>query len=111
MIALYLLILALSIISCFVGFAVECVERNIVHIQNGRAPNAGVALFPDIPFIPIAYVVSAWAINKWHDNAGFMAVAAYWTLRIIFGLYAYKKTHKKFDTLMQTRPMSEKKGA
>jgi hypothetical protein len=74
---LYLAVVGISLLSCFVGFSLECVQGNIVHLKHGRPPNAGAALFPTLPVIPAAYLLVAWGVNQWLPMMGFVAVGAY----------------------------------
>ena len=74
---MYLFILILSVISCFVGFVLEVAEGNICHIQNGRLPNAGVAIFPNIPVVPLIYVLVVWLLNHLYQDLGFIVVATF----------------------------------
>ena len=60
---MYASILALSLMSCFLGFALLITEGNIGHIKAGRPPNAGAALFPNIPIVPLSYVLAVWALD------------------------------------------------
>ena len=74
---LFAALVVLSVVSCLVGFQLEVVEQNIRHVQNGRKPNAGAALLPTIPVVPVAYCCVAWGINLLRPNLGFMIVASY----------------------------------
>ena len=70
-------LLALSLLSCGVGFALEIVQGNICHVRNGRPANAGAALMPSIPLVQLCYVAVAWAIDRLRPGLGFEIVAAY----------------------------------
>jgi hypothetical protein len=60
----YLIILFLSLVNCFIGFVLECIDGNIVHLKNGREPNAGACIFPAIPFLPAFWLLAMWGINR-----------------------------------------------
>jgi hypothetical protein len=62
--ALYASILALSLMSCFLGFALQITRSNIGHVKAGRLPNASAALFPNIPLVPLTYLLSAWMLDR-----------------------------------------------
>lgn len=95
---IYLLIVVLSLVSCFIGFALHCVRGNITHLKNGREPNAGAALFPDIPMVPCFYVLAAWLMNKAFQNSGFVIVIAYFCIASGIKAFQYKKL--KHELLM-----------
>ncbi|WP_207250676.1 hypothetical protein [Thiothrix fructosivorans] len=96
---MYLFILILSVISCFVGFVLEVAEGNICHIQNGRLPNAGVAIFPNIPVVPLIYVLVVWLLNHLYQDLGFIVVATYAVLGIGVQLFQYRKANRQLKTL------------
>ena len=72
-----IVLLALSLLSCAVGFALEIVEGNIRHVRNGRPPDAGAAVIPAIPFVQLSYLAVAWGIDRLRPDLGFEIVAAY----------------------------------
>jgi hypothetical protein len=59
----YLLAVLLGLIMCAESFASEVTRGNIDHLKNGREPNAGAALFPLIPFVPLLFVGFAWILQ------------------------------------------------
>ena len=77
-----ILIVMMSLLTCAIGIAREMAEANVRHVQNGRTPNAGAALFPTIPFIQFFYLFAAWSLNQIHQDLGFFVVAAYSVLNI-----------------------------
>ncbi len=99
---MYILVFILSLISCFVGFALESTQRNIRHVENGRVPNAGAALFPHIPFAQATYFLAAWGINKVHEGAGFSIVCAYAALSIGVKFVAYRKASAQLKALVES---------
>jgi len=74
---MYVLVVMLALVSCAIGFAVEIAWSNINHVKNGRLPNAGAVLFPNIPFVPLTYVAVAWVLDLLHRGLGPKVVAAY----------------------------------
>jgi hypothetical protein len=88
---LYLGLVVLSLISCGVGFALEVATGNIGHIKNGREPNAGAAILPTIPLVPVAYVLAAWGLNTLHHNLGYIVVSAYSVLSIAIQTVLYRR--------------------
>jgi hypothetical protein len=59
----YLLAVLLGLIMCVESFASEVTRGNIVHLKNDREPNAGAALFPLIPAVPLLFVGFAWILQ------------------------------------------------
>jgi hypothetical protein len=60
---MYLFIFFLTLPHCILIFAVELNESNIRHLENDTEANAGVALFPLIPFSQIFFLGLSWVIN------------------------------------------------
>jgi len=61
---LYLLAVIFSLVACVQSFASEIMAGNIEHLENGRLPNAGAAIFPLIPVLPLFAVGAAWLIQS-----------------------------------------------
>ena len=70
----YAIIALLATIFTFLGFAIECTSGNITHVKHGRKPNAGAAVFPSFPVIPLLVLGFAWLMDQWHANIGFWSV-------------------------------------
>ncbi len=51
-------VILLSLLSCAVQFALEIALGNIGHVEQGRPPKAGAALFPVLPMVPLTYVAA-----------------------------------------------------
>jgi hypothetical protein len=85
-------LLALSLVSCVLGFALEMTRSNIRHVQNGRTPNAGVALLPNIPFVQIGYLAAAWGIDRLRPDLGFEIVTAYAVVPIMWRWFLYRRS-------------------
>ena len=83
---IYFLILILSFFLNALGFAIEISEGNIRHIENGREPNAGAALFPVIPFTQIAFLGLAFLGNLYKPNWGFYGVVALLSILILVSI-------------------------
>ena len=91
----YLVVFGLSIISCVLGFALELTQRNAQHLENGREPNAGVALLPEVVAIPAAYLGAAWGLNQWQPSVGFTVIAAYFCLSVAVRVVMLVKARAK----------------
>ena len=77
----------------------EITDGNIRHVQNGRTPNAGAALFPNIPFVQVTYVLVAWGLDHLHQGIGPVVVAIYGALRIGAQTVHYRKARLKLKAL------------
>jgi hypothetical protein len=97
---LFAVLVVLSLVSCFVGFGLEVVEQNIRHVQNGRAPNAGAALLPTIPVVPIAYCCVAWGVNLVRPNLGYTIVASYAVLSMAVRCFQLSRAHRRLHNLL-----------
>ncbi len=95
----YFAITLLSICSCFVGFLLEGAESNVRHVQNGRLPDASVALLPAIPVIPLIYLLTTWALNQLGKN-GFALAAAYAFLSMAIRYWRYRRVKSQLNTLL-----------
>jgi hypothetical protein len=93
-------LVVLSLLSCFVGFGLEVVEQNIRHVQQGRAPNAGAALLPTIPVVPIAYCCAAWGINRLRPDWGYAIVAGYAVLSMAVRCYQLSRARRHLRDLL-----------
>jgi hypothetical protein len=100
---IYLLIVVLSVVSCFIGFALQCARDNITHLENGREPNAGAALFPDIPMVPCSYLLAAWLMNEVFQNSGFVIVISYFCIASGIKAFQYKKLKHELLLLKKQR--------
>ena len=96
---IYIVLVILSLISCFFGFFNEIMHGNIGHIKNGREPNAGAAILPSIPFVQIMYVFVAWGLNELSQNIGFYAVASYFLFSMAVKIRVYKKLKLELNVL------------
>jgi hypothetical protein len=106
---MYLLIFFLTLPHCILIFAVELNESNIRHLENGREANAGVALFPLIPFSQIFSLGVAWVINqnKWLPEAGSFVTIAALIHSMPFLVYSYVKTRKQLRVSELVRESNE----
>ena len=66
----YVAVVIASLIVTVFGFSLEIIAGNIGHVRYGREPNAGAAIFPSIPSIPVFAVGVSWLLNLWHMNLG-----------------------------------------
>jgi hypothetical protein len=76
----YLLALVFSLFSSMQVFALELTRSNIRHVENGRQPNAGAAIFPVIPIFQILALGIAYLCEA------FVPRFAVWTITGLFVL-------------------------
>ena len=103
---MYALIVALALLSCFLGFVLEITQSNILHVRNGQPPNAGAALFPNIPFVPLTYVLGAWGLNQLQPDLGPKAASAYALVSIGIRCWQVVRARAEFRSLMASPPES-----
>jgi len=96
---MYVSILALSLMSCFLGFALLITEGNIDHVRAGRPPNASAALFPNIPFVPFSYVLSVCALDRLSPGTGPSLVFVYALAAICVRAYQLHMAKAKLKEL------------
>jgi hypothetical protein len=99
---LYLAIVILSICSCAVGFLLEVTESSILHVQNGRPPKAGVALFPNIPMVQLTYLLAAWGLNQVSQNLGHVVLPTFAFVSIAARLWRYRRSSAQLKSLIAT---------
>lgn len=98
----YTAVIAASVMVLFLGFSTECTARNIVHVQQGREPNAGASIFPGIPFVPALAVAVAWLLNGWYPNLGVWTVLTLSCLYVPFWAYTQRKLNAELHSLTAT---------
>ena len=82
---IYVIAIILSLVACGQSFLSETTAGNIMHLRNGRPPNAGAALFPLIPFVPLLFLGTAWILRRfipeyatWILVGAFLAISLLW---------------------------------
>jgi len=87
---IYLLAVFLGLIASFQGLVSAATNGNIIHLRNGRKANAGAALFPTIPIVPLLFVVFAWCLRTlipnyatWVLIGSFLILSAFWVVSFI----------------------------
>lgn len=79
-------VILLSLLSCAVQFALEIAMGNLGHVEQGRPPNAGAALFPVLPMVPLAYVGALWLASRYFPGSGPLWVFAWGGASILIRL-------------------------
>jgi len=96
----YAIVIVLSVIFTFLGFAIEITNGNIGHVKNGREPNAGAAIFPNIPFIPVAVGFFAWLLNSCYPHLGFWIIVGLFTLYLPYWWWSLRRLDGELQSLL-----------
>jgi len=64
---------------------------NFIHIKNGREPNAGVALFPMIPFFQFLALGLAWVLKQVMPTYDILAFVCFFLVFSVFWLVSLAK--------------------
>lgn len=101
--ALYWIILLQGILCAIADGANSILEGNIVHVENGRPPNASYAIFPNVPFMQLLPLGLAWGLNSLPGLSGIgsLIVIGLLVLYLGFGTYSYFKLKQKFESLLK----------
>jgi len=102
--ALYIVLVFVSLVEVFVGCAAEVVNSNIIHIENGRKPNAGCSILPLIPVLQIAYVLAAMGLNHLVPYLGYFAIGGLSTINTGRSWWRYGKARPRLETLLAKYP-------
>ena len=82
----YIIALLVSLVFCVLSFVSEVTSGNIVHLRNGREPNAGAAIIPTIVVIPLIFLIATWIGFK------FIPEYAPWILWALSGVFMFSWT-------------------
>jgi len=87
---IYVIAVVLSLIACVQSFLSEITAGNITHLKNSRPPNAGAALFPMIPFMPLLFLGAAWVLRRfvpeygmWIIVVAFLILSLFWAISFV----------------------------
>ena len=100
---LYVSLAVLSLGSCAAGFYAETVAGNIRHLKNGREPNAGAAIFPTIPLVPMAHFGLVYGLNQISSNLGWYVAFGYFFVAAIYSFVSISKRKRELDQLNENR--------
>ena len=96
----YAIVVVLSVLFTFLGFITEVTAGNIRHVENGREPNAGAAIFPGIPFVPLFFVGVVWMLNRIYPNLGFWAFIGFGAWFVPNWWLSLRKLRRQFNDLV-----------
>jgi hypothetical protein len=84
---IYVIAVIFGLAACVESFLSEVTEGNITHLKNGRPPNAGAALFPLIPIVPLLFFGAAWVLRRFvPEYAVWILVGAFLTLSLFWAV-------------------------
>ena len=95
------ILLVLALASCFVGFDLEVATSDIGHVRGGRPPNAGAALMPNIPLVPLGGLAAAWGIDRALPGRDFAAVAAHAVVSMAWRWRLRCRAKQRLDQLIE----------
>lgn len=97
--------LAMDRTRCVLSFLSEITAANIAHLRNGRPPNAGAAIFPSIPILPLLFIGAAWLLRMlipeyatWVLVAAFLALSSLWVFSFAQLRAEFHRTKKASHT-------------
>jgi hypothetical protein len=96
---IYLLAGIQGVVATFMCFASEITNGNIRHLESGREPNAGAAIFPSIPLLPLLSIGAAWALQKFLPNRSLAVLTGFF---LLFGLIwggSFVRSRARFQRL------------
>ncbi|WP_146106821.1 hypothetical protein [Vibrio chagasii] len=104
-IGLYLLIFVLSLVAIVFSVYAAGIEGNIIHLENGREPNAGVSLFGYISF-PIFFVGAAYLGNTLSYGVGWYISFGLFLIIFLYSAFTIPRKIKKYNVLLKQRKCS-----
>ena len=99
----YMLVIVAAVIVCVLSALSEVVHGNIVHIQNGREPDAGSSLMLPLITLPLIAVAFAWLLNLFSQSLGFYVVAVLFAYFLVSWVFSFRNVKREFAELMRQR--------
>jgi hypothetical protein len=96
---LYLLAIIFSLVASVQSFASEIMAGNITHLKNGRQPNAGAAIFPTIPVIPLLAIGAAWLLQTFIPHYAVWILVGLFVIFSAFWAFSFAKLRAEFDRI------------
>jgi hypothetical protein len=94
---IYLLATLLGLIAS-VGTLISGITwSNIRHVENGRQPNAGAALFPAIPTIPLLFVGVAWILQILIPESALLLLLGSFVILSVFWALSFAKLKAELE--------------
>jgi hypothetical protein len=84
---IFVIAFVLGLATCAQSLLSEVTTGNITHLKNGRPPNAGAALFPLIPIVPLLFLGATWVLQSfvpeyamWILGGAFLTISLFWAI-------------------------------
>ena len=97
---IYLVALAVSVLACAQAAASVIVDGNVIHVKNGREPNAGVSLLPMIPLFQLLALGIAWGLNHLIPSMAIGVFLGCYTAFSAAWLVSFKRSKAELDRLL-----------
>ncbi len=101
---IYLIAVILSLAACVMSFASEVTTGNVGHIENGRPPNAGAAIFPMIPILPLLAVSVAWFLQSLVPAHAISILGGAFLLFLCLWAVSFVRLRVRFQRLLTSQP-------
>ena len=99
---MYILIPILFIFLCILDIYESTLNANIVHLKNGREPNAGITLMPYL-FLIFFFMGTAYILNLLIEDLGFYIIFTLFGIYALFTIFTLPRTVKIFNQLLKER--------
>ncbi len=101
-IVIYILIFLLSLVVVAVSVYSSGLEGNIVHMENGREPDAGVSLIWYV-LLPPFFMGIGYIGNLVLNNLGWLIVFSLFLLIAVYSAISIPKQSRKYKALLKQR--------
>lgn len=98
---LYLVAGTFAIVIAFAGVPAAVNNGNRVHLLNGREPNAGVSIAPDLIVMIGIWCLGAWLVDKfWGREAAWYLVIGCSTLLLFLTIRGARKSNREYQQFL-----------
>jgi hypothetical protein len=104
----YIVVALIATVATFLGGGSAVVRRNIVHVTNGRAPNAGWSVFPSMPCVPMFWMGVAWLLDQLQTGLGLWVVGGLFVLFVPMWWWRFRALRRELASLQLRQPNSAK---
>ncbi len=99
----YVIVFVVALVVTFMGFMAEVLHGNIRHLENGRDPEAGASIFPNIVCVPLLALGLASGLNQVWSGLGFKALSVLLVVILAFWTWSMWSDVPRFRQLMKER--------
>jgi hypothetical protein len=108
---IYFLAIILSLVAALMSFASEITAGNICHLENGREPNAGAAMLPTIPLLPLFAIGFAWLLRAVIPERATSILLGAFLLFVCLWSISFVRLRIRFRRLSAIHSQSKQSGA